>query len=504
MRRRLTLPFPLRPWLGLLLCGTMPLAAPVAATAQAVVAASPQTLSLTAGTQHELVIDKGVGRIAIGDESVLGVTVTRQTKGSPAARLILTAKGPGSTTLLVWEQGSTRATTYQVEVQRRQAVIEGSFTDAATRRHAMAQALSTFGDKTTAIDRSTLALKSHTVQVEVKIVELRKNVLKRAGINFFSAASNRHGFTFGVSTPGSGSPSFGVGVQSQLNSSSSNSLGSAANTSASSAVSAINGRNSPVTETLSHTADHLSNTASAAGAAAATTLAYSLASPVVGAFNLLGYSSKAGLGAALGLLEGNGLARVLAEPTLVALSGQSANFLAGGEIPIPIAQGLGTVSVEYKPFGIGLTVSPTVLANNRIALKVAPEASELNYAQAVQLNGTVVPGISTRRADTTVELGDGESFVIGGLVSRQTASNIDKVPLLGDIPVLGTLFKSMEFQRDESELVIIVTPHLVQPMARGTLPDTALPGSNEQDAPGVWRSYLGGAASDDLMPGFSR
>ena len=502
--RRLTSPPSIRPLLGLLLCGAMPLAVPVAATAQAAAEASAQPLSLTAGTQHELLIGKGVSRIAIADESVLGVAVTRQTKGSPAARLILTAKGPGSTTLLVWEQGSERATTYQVEVQRRQAVLEGSFTDADARRLAMAQALSTFPDKATAIDRSTLALKSHTVQVEVKIVELRKNVLKRAGINFFSAASNRHGFTFGVSTPGSGSPSFGVGVQSDLSRSSASNLSGTAATNASDAISSVNGVSSPYTDSLAHSANHVANSAVAAGATTATALAYGLASPVVGAFNLLGYSSKAGLGMALGLLEGNGLARVLAEPTLVALSGQSANFLAGGEIPIPIAQGLGTVSVEYKPFGIGLTVSPTVLANNRIALKVAPEASELNYAQAVQLNGTIVPGISTRRADTTVELGDGESFVIGGLVSRQTASNIDKVPLLGDIPVLGSLFKSMEFQRDESELVIIVTPHLVQPMARGTVFDGGLPGSNEQDEPAVWRSYLGGAASDDALPGFSR
>lgn len=493
--RRMTSPPAIRPLLGLLLCGAMPLAVPVAATAQATAGQAALPLSLTAGTQHELLVGKGVSRIAIADESVLGVAVTRQTKGSPAARLILTAKGPGSTTLLVWEQGSERATTYQVEVQRRQAVLEGSFTDANARRLAMAQALSTFTDKATAIDRSTLALKSHTVQVEVKIVELRKNVLKRAGINFFSAASNRHGFTFGVSTPGTGS-TFGVGVEQSL----SQGQSSSANLSANGSANFATGTTPTATATL---AGGLAAAANAASTAS-TALSYGLTSPVVGAFNLLGYSSKAGLGMALGLLEGNGLARVLAEPTLVALSGQSANFLAGGEIPIPIAQGLGTVSVEYKPFGIGLTVSPTVLANNRIALKVAPEASELNYAQAVQLNGTIVPGISTRRADTTVELGDGESFVIGGLVSRQTASNIDKVPLLGDIPVLGTLFKSMEFQRDESELVIIVTPHLVQPMARGTVFDGGLPGSNEQDEPAVWRSYLGGAASDDALPGFSR
>ncbi|WP_326491036.1 type II and III secretion system protein family protein [Hydrogenophaga sp. NFH-34] len=481
-------PSSLRALFPLLLWGAVPLST----HAQA----GTELLNLTSGTQHELLVEKGVSRIAIADEGVVGVTLTRQTKGSPAARLVITAKAPGSTSLLVWEPGSTRARTYTVQVQRRLAVFDGDFPDTQARRLALATALASHPEKTEAIDRSTVQLKSHTVQVDVKIVEFNKNVLKRAGINFFSAASNRHGFTFGVSTPGT-TPTYGVGVSNTLTQSqnSTSSLG------ANGSVTVVPGAQATGSLTL---AGALSS-AAAAGSAGTTALNYGLTSPVVDAFNLLGYSTKAGIGMALGLLEGNNLARVLAEPTLVALSGQSANFLAGGEIPIPIAQGLGTVSVEYKPFGIGLTVSPTVLANNRIALKVAPEASELNYSNAVALNGTVVPAIATRRADTTVELSDGESFVIGGLVSRQTWSNIDKVPMLGDIPVLGALFKSMEFQRNESELVIIVTPHLVQPMARGAVREDALPGANEQrgDAP-VWRSYLSGAASDDALPGFSR
>jgi len=118
---------------------------------------------------------------------------------------------------------------------------------------------------------------------------------------------------------------------------------------------------------------------------------------------------------------------VLASPSLTALSGQSASFLAGGELPIPVAGGLGTTTIMYKPFGIGLTVTPTVLAANRIALKVAPEASEIDYSNAIVSEGVSIPAITTRRADTTLELGDGESFVIGGLVSRTTRSNVSKV-----------------------------------------------------------------------------
>lgn len=213
--------------------------------------------------------------------------------------------------------------------------------------------------------------------------------------------------------------------------------------------------------------------------------------------------------ATLRLLESNGLARVLARPSLVAMSGQSARFLAGGEIPVPVSGGLGTQNVDYKPFGIGLTVSPTVLAANRIALKVAPEASELDYSNAITIGSgdtaTLMPAIRTRRADTMVELGDGESFIISGLVSRQTMANVDKVPLLGDLPIIGTFFRSISYSREERELVILVTPHLIHPIAKGT--KLSLPGEriDQPDQPGsAWGYYLTGGMGQEQMPGFSR
>ena len=136
-------------------------------------------------------------------------------------------------------------------------------------------------------------------------------------------------------------------------------------------------------------------------------------------------------------------------------------------------------------------------------LKVAPEASDLDYANALSLNGVAVPAISTRRADTTVELGDGESFVIGGLVSRSTTSSVDKVPLLGDLPVIGAFFKNSSFASTERELVIVATPHLVRPIARGTDLSSRLPGAAEQRDGPVWRSIFLGGASGDALPGFS-
>jgi pilus assembly protein CpaC len=230
-------------------------------------------------------------------------------------------------------------------------------------------------------------------------------------------------------------------------------------------------------------------------------------SAVSSAFNLvMGHTSANGKhlwNGNLNLLTSDGMARVLAEPTLVALSGQSASFLAGGELPIPEPQGLGTTTITYKQFGIGLTVTPTVLGPDRIALKVAPEASDLDYADAVVLDGVSVPAITTRRADTTVELGDGETFVIGGLVSQSISSQVSKIPLLGDIPIIGAFFRDLSYSRQDKELVIMVTPHLVKPIARGT--NLPLPGERETAGdPSVWGSWLLGPASPDQMPGFSR
>lgn len=393
---------------------------------------APKALALVAGTQQEVVIDKGVERIALADEAVATVLVTRKTTGNAAARLIITGKTAGRTTLMVWERGSSAAVTYTIEVQRRTAVLEGTLDSIPAQQQARDALTASYADKAVLVDRSILDIRSHTVQVDVKVVEFNKSMLKQVGINLSSYGPNSHGFSF-------------------------------------------------------------SNTP---------------ASVLADAFNLaLGFSNAnkgRGMTLTLSLLEGNGLARVLAEPTLVTTSGQSASFLSGGELPIPVPQGLGSTTIEYKPFGIGLTVTPTVLSNDRIVLKVAPEVSDIDYSNQVNLNGVPVPAISTRRADTTVELGDGESFIIGGLVSRTTTSNVDKVPWLGDIPVLGTVFRQSKYQMNEKELVIMVTPRLVKPIARGTDLSEQLPGSSEQRNGPVWRTMFLDPASRSALPGFSR
>lgn len=175
-------------------------------------------------------------------------------------------------------------------------------------------------------------------------------------------------------------------------------------------------------------------------------------------------SGNIGMNAFLDALKAHGLARVLAEPNLICVSGETANFLAGGEVPIPIPQSFGTVAIEFKPFGVGLKFTPTVMSAGAINLQVAPEVSDLDYSRALRFDGYEIPAISTRRATTVVELADGQSFAIAGLISESLKENNQRFPVLGDVPILGSLFRSSDYQEDKTELVIIVTAHLVKPL----------------------------------------
>jgi pilus assembly protein CpaC len=166
-----------------------------------------------------------------------------------------------------------------------------------------------------------------------------------------------------------------------------------------------------------------------------------------------------------------GLAKILAQPTLLARSGQSASFLVGGEVPIPIAQNsFGAVSIEFKEFGVGMNFTPTVLGPNRIYLEVSPEVSDIDPSLTTNVGGVLTPGFRTRRASTTVELGDGQSFAIAGLLRDDVIQSNEYYPILGRIPVLGALFRSARFQRNETEMVLIVTANLVKPLPPGPHP----------------------------------
>lgn len=192
--------------------------------------------------------------------------------------------------------------------------------------------------------------------------------------------------------------------------------------------------------------------------------------------------------AVLSVLAENGLSRVLAEPTLVAMSGQEASFHAGGEVPILISQSFGNVSVQYKKFGVQLKFVPTVLGDRTINLKIASEVSEPDAAAGVTLAGYQVPGFRTRNSDTTVRLKDGQSFAIAGLLSDSTRNVVDKVPGLGDIPILGALFRSTAFKREETELLVVVRVDMVKPIDSADVPP--LPGEDEIFDPDDFQLFL--------------
>jgi pilus assembly protein CpaC len=191
---------------------------------------------------------------------------------------------------------------------------------------------------------------------------------------------------------------------------------------------------------------------------------------------------------ALDLGERIGQVTTLTNPNLTALSGETSTFLAGGEIPMLVSQGLGQVSVEYKPYGVSLAFTPTVLSDGRISLRVRPEVSTITTTGAISVGSTQIPALTTRRAETTVELGSGESMVIGGLLQNSHDNSIDKTPGLGDVPVLGALFRSNGFRRNETELVIVITPYLVKPVNANQI---ALP-TDGYKAPDDFERIIGG------------
>ncbi len=207
-----------------------------------------------------------------------------------------------------------------------------------------------------------------------------------------------------------------------------------------------------------------------------------------GTFSLFGRLLGTDFINALDLGETLGQVTTLANPNLTALSGETGTFLAGGEIPIPIAQALGTNSIEYKQFGVSLAYTPTVLSDGRISLRVKPEVSQLDYGNAVSVGSARVPALTTRRAETTVELGSGQSFMIAGLMQNTHNNSYTKTPGVSDLPILGALFRSNGFQRNETELVIVITPYLVRPVDAAAV---KLPTDGYKAPTDLERAFLG-------------
>lgn len=338
----------------------------------------PSVIEMDQGLQQELRLPLAISRAAVGEPKVADV----QASGDHA--VLLTAVGPGNTTLMLWTACAPAPHRTMLFVKGRASadMAEGSL-----------------------LPSQDAQLPSQ-VQADIRFVEVRRSKYKEAGARLFFKGSNNSL----IGSPGT-----------------------------------------------------VPNTAVTPGSVPITRPAIPLDDNV---FNIVWGGGSSKFLAAINALENSGFAYTLARPSLTVLSGLTASFLAGGEIPVPVpSSGSDNVSIEYKEFGVRLALTPTVVSRDRITLKVAPEVSELDYNNAVNIAGTLVPGLSVRRTDTSISLADGESFIISGLVSNNTRSSVDKLPGLGNLPILGAFFRQSALVREETELLMIVTPHLVQPLA---------------------------------------
>lgn len=431
--------------------------------------AAVPSITLEQGDQRTLSLPGEVVRAATANPDVVGVNI------APPGGYVITALSPGVSMVSVWLAdrslpgaqyrvtvvpsaknakallGTEAGDRTQVEVAGTSLRLSGDFN--SLERHALtreavsaAAATPSTGGKSAGggiggqseSDKKVVVLDASKsafdvqVQLDVKIVEVSRDKLKAAGF-YADRASN--GTLRGLSSPGN--------------------------------LAGLQTNSSTGQNTLVSTSGFL---------------------PHTDAFNFFIWGANSTT--VFSALENNGFAYTLAEPSLTALSGQTATFLAGGELPIPLRTGTGaesSINITFKQFGIRLAMTPTVLDGNRMAIQVAPEVSEIDESLSVTTGGLSIPGLRVRRTETTVAAGDGETFVISGLVSQQSASAVDKFPILGDIPILGAFFKSSRFSRSDKELLMIVTPHLVRPFARNAkLPD--LPGDElRQYDPGYLR-----------------
>lgn len=413
------------------------------------------SLLLHPGSQTPYTHAKPIRRAAVGDPKIVGITLT-----SPRS-LLLTGKAIGTTTLFVWE-GNNPVPAWQARVQvvplpahadtEVEALGDGKLklSGAMPSLDAHAAELTALAPDQTPVDASAAGFDSQ-VQIDIKVVEVSRQRMMDAG--FFLGKQTAGGRARALSGPG-----------------------------------ALGG-------------------ISTSGAGGFTLQSSSGFLPFQKAYNLAWGSANDGLFGALSMLENDGFAYTLAEPSLSALSGQTATFLAGGEMPVPTRSGGGadsSISIEYKEFGVRLALTPTVLDEDRIYLKVSPEVSELDESMSVQTGGVAVPGLRVRRTDTSIALANGESFVLSGLVSRSTSNSVDKFPFLGDIPILGAFFRSSRFDRADKELLMIVTAHVVRPFAKGkALPP--LPGDAYHNYDPNFFNFLVGAKTPlDPSTGFSQ
>ncbi|MDR4496218.1 MAG: type II and III secretion system protein family protein [Nitrospirales bacterium] len=427
--------------LGLMMIGSSLLWAE-GLTHQAVQVNTPQVLSLTVG-ESKIVETQGVFKRASVANPKVADQIVLSTK-----QVYIAGIEVGTTTLTLWGKDGEVSNVFNVQVSpdinrlkeqihtlmpnesgikvissHEHITLAGSVSDMGSLNKVLSLAEPYAPDKVVNLMQVGGV---QQVMMEVKIAEMQRGLLKRLGVNFNRQQEGHRDFSVGLLNAHSV-----VNIDDYVR---------------------VGHPDSGITKTTTELFDVL---------------------PALATNGILGFGIGNDLWTVyLDMLKEHGLSKTLAEPTLIAESGQAANFLVGGEFPIPIPQQFGQITVRFKEFGVGLNFTPTVLSEGRISIIVNPEVSELDFANGLILQGFTIPSLVTRRVKTVVELGDGQSFAIAGLLQENIKETVSKYPFLGDIPILGTLFRSTSFQKDETELIVIVTPHLVKPlnMVKQTLP----------------------------------
>ncbi len=418
---------PFRLFAALLVAVSLVCSAGISGAADAVKKPSPSALFLSVDKSEGLTLEAAASTVFIANPDVADVQVVTPT------HVMVFGKKAGETTLIVSGDGGAllaqRTVVVKPNLSDLQAALRALSPDRPIRAEAVPNGLILTGQVSSAalieearrlaaryvpaqdgdiINRIKLTANDQ-IMIRVRFAEVSRDVDKRFGINW-ETIGNVGGFAFGLAT---GKDFVTAGART----------------------------------------------------VARTTVGDATNDALFGLYNNDRYSVNGMLDA----LAQNGLVTILAEPSLTALSGETASFLAGGEFPIPVPQSADTITIEWKQYGVSLSFTPTIIGENRINLHVRPEVSQLSSAGAVTLNNVEVPALTTRRAETTLELNSGQSFALAGLLNNQQTQSVEKFPFLGDIPVLGPLFRSSRFQNSESELVIVITPYIVKPSTQERL-----------------------------------
>ena len=461
-----------------LVAGTVAVA-PAAAPAQTAAASAGPVLQLSTGRGRLVTLKAPMSDIFVADDKIADVQVRSPTL------LYVFGKGAGETTLSVTNKAGAVVYAATVRVGNNFDSIQQMLSLAMPDAHIVATPMNGLvlltgtvaapedgaeatrlvqayvGDTTKVLSRLGTATPLQ-VNLQVRIAEVSRSFVKNIGVNLTNRdGPDKNNFLFGISQ----------GRQ-----------GTITNVPGTPPAGYING--APVD------ANGQPIALDASGAVPGAKLFNFPAAPAVGtALGIAGRYFGTDLLASLDLGERDGQVSTLANPNITVISGETGSFLAGGEIPIPVSQGgLGGITVEYKQYGVSLSYTPTVLADGRISMRVRPEVSQLSSDGAVTIAGTTIPALSTRRAETTVELGSGQSMMIGGLLQNSHNNSISKAPGVGDMPVIGALFRSNAFQRNETELVIVITPYLVKPVNAN---DIVLPTDGEKAPTDLARVFLG-------------